>query len=426
MYRFIMLLACCWLTATPLSGQEATPPLLQPRTRVAIAGDSLTQQALYSRMIEVYLHACVPQLEAAVLQLGWSGERLSGFNRRLSNDLLFWSPTLVLTAYGINDGGFQPFSEQTGARYREELLTTISKLREARVDLLLGTPGVVDSYHYQRDPEAAATYNQTLHRLAEITREVAAEEAVPVAPLHEQLRQTMSEAKAVIGDSYPVAGTDGIHPLPNGHLIIAYTFLRAMGLDGEIGTFTVDWDSSTASASSGHRVVSFVNGDLTLESRRYPFCFTGSPVSPNGTVSILPYLPFNRDLNRLTLILDNLPSEKATVRWGREERQFTRQELAQGINLAAHFQINPFQARFQQLDLAVAAKQRFEITMIKELIHNMPELEQRRPEDTALRDALLILRERLLDEQERLTLRMRELVQPLTHTITIVPLPSSD
>ena len=39
---------------------------------------------------------------------------------------------------------------------------------------------------------------------------------------------------------YHVAGADGVHPAANGHLIIAYAFLKALGCDGNIGTIKVD------------------------------------------------------------------------------------------------------------------------------------------------------------------------------------------
>lgn len=51
------------------------PLLLKKGDRLAIIGDSITEQKIYSRIIETYLTVCVPQLEIQARQYGWSGER---------------------------------------------------------------------------------------------------------------------------------------------------------------------------------------------------------------------------------------------------------------------------------------------------------------------------------------------------------------
>ncbi|MGA2500979.1 MAG: hypothetical protein ABSH20_24850 [Tepidisphaeraceae bacterium] len=48
--------------------------LLQPGDRLAICGDSITEQKMYSRLIETHLTVCVPDLKITARQYGWSGE----------------------------------------------------------------------------------------------------------------------------------------------------------------------------------------------------------------------------------------------------------------------------------------------------------------------------------------------------------------
>ena len=48
-----------------------------------------------------------------------------------------------------------------------------------------------------------------------------------------------------------------LYPGWAGHLVMAYAFLKAMGLDGDIGMFIIDLRDQTATASSGHAVKSF-------------------------------------------------------------------------------------------------------------------------------------------------------------------------
>jgi len=82
-----------------------------------------------------------------------------------------------------------------------------------------------------------------------------------------------------------LSGKDGVHPGWAGHVVMAYAFLKAMGLDGGIGTFTVDMAADQASVSDGHTLDSFTNNTLTITSRRYPFCATGpqTAIIPSGS-----------------------------------------------------------------------------------------------------------------------------------------------
>ena len=68
--------------------------LLKKGDRLAICGDSITEQRVYSRLIEDYLTVCVPQLKISVRQYGWGGERADGFLGRMTNDCLVSSPRL--------------------------------------------------------------------------------------------------------------------------------------------------------------------------------------------------------------------------------------------------------------------------------------------------------------------------------------------
>src|SRR4030095_10860330 len=120
-------------------------------------------------------------------------------------------------------------------------------------------------------------YNKTLGELRDIAKQVAAEQKVSFADVHGVMLDVMAKAKAKYGDDYPVGGGDGVHPNPNGHLVMAYAFLKALGVDGNIGTITVDLGANKAEATDGHKVLSSNAGTIEIESARYPFCFSGDP-----------------------------------------------------------------------------------------------------------------------------------------------------
>jgi hypothetical protein len=177
------------------------------------------------------------------------------------------------------------------------------------------------------------------------------------------------EGKKRFGDDYMIAGKDGVHPGWAGQLVMAYAFLKAMGLDGNIGVITLDMADGKATASEGHRVLAAQAGKIEIESRQYPFCATG-PANDDGSLrSGMALVPFNAELNRLTLVVRNAPAKRCAVTWGETSKTYTAEELAAGVNLAADFETNPFSEPFKTVDEAVAKKQSYETRQIKDLFH---------------------------------------------------------
>src|SRR5436305_10067658 len=102
----------------PAKAPEPTRLVLRTGDRLAICGDSITEQKMYSRIMEDYLTMCVPELNITVRQFGWSGERAPGFLARMTNDCLRFKPTVATTCYGMNDHLYKPYEEQIGKTYR--------------------------------------------------------------------------------------------------------------------------------------------------------------------------------------------------------------------------------------------------------------------------------------------------------------------
>ena len=207
-----------------VGAELASGLILKKGDRVAIVGDSITEQKLYSKFIDTYLVACVPQLDLSAVQFGWSGETAGGFAARMENDLTPWKATVVTTCYGMNDGGYQPYTEAIGANYRQNMSNIVSRLKQAGVTVVVGSPGAVDATAFRpvpEDPRKNSTmYNDNLAHLAEIDRALAAQFGFPFANVHTNMILAMGKAKAALGDAYHVGGGDGVHPSGNGQLVI--------------------------------------------------------------------------------------------------------------------------------------------------------------------------------------------------------------
>ena len=75
---------------------------------------------------------------------------------------------------------------------------------------------------------------------------------------------------------------------------------------------------------------------------------------------VLERCPFNQELNRYTLRVRGLPNKVIKVSWGDRMQCYTRDQLEEGINLAAEFPENPFSSNLRALDAAIYRKQVYE------------------------------------------------------------------
>jgi lysophospholipase L1-like esterase len=416
----LLLILLLSLTTVAIADQ----PVLQKGDRLAIVGDSITEQKQYSKFIETYLLVCHPDLEIQSFQFGWGGERAPGFASRMENDLIPWNPDVVTTCYGMNDGSYRAYDEGIGKAYEAGMRQIIDRMKKAGATVVVGSPGVVDSFTWNRNnADFDQVYNDNLGQLGQIAKKLADENKFPHADVFGAMMKSMISAKKALGEEYPVAGGDGVHPGANGHLIMAYAFLKALQLDGNLGSVTIDLATEKAEASNGHRVVNSAKGIHVIESTRYPFCFYGSDKDPNGTASILPHTPFNQDLNRFTLTVKNLSTAKAAVTFGTATKTFTKEQLSAGINLAAEFLDNPFVGPFNRVLNEVGQKQAHETRMIKGFITNFRQLGPLLSDDAEIKTALATIRRKMDEQNAAAHAKAKAAVEPVRYNLIVVPAP---
>ena len=345
---------------------------LQKGDRLAICGDSITEQKQYSVLMETYLTACLPELEITCRQFGWSGEQAGGFLSRIDNDVLRFKPTVATTCYGMNDFQYVPFDEAIAQEYRENTVKIAQKFKAAGTRAVIGSSGIIDSVPdwVQGAKGDKKVLNLALSQFRNIALEAAETEKVGFADVFQPMLIANLQAKATFGEGFQVSGKDGVHPGWAGHVIMAYAFLKGLGIDGEIGTITWDEGSGAATATDGHKILSSESGKISLESSRLPFAPGSGPLDSDNSIRAgMALISFDAKLNRFILKIANHKSESYTVTWGETSKTYTAEQLHDGINLASEFQENPLVEPFTKIQEAVAAKQDFETKQIKELVH---------------------------------------------------------
>src|ERR1035438_302034 len=142
----------------PVKAPQPVALVLRQGDRVAICGDSITEQKMYSRLMEDYLTVCVPELSITARQFGWSGERAPGFLARMTNDCLRFKPTVATICYGMNDHEYRPYEDRIGQTYRTNSEAIIEAFKANGVRVIQGSPGCVGKVpSWAKAPQFTAT-----------------------------------------------------------------------------------------------------------------------------------------------------------------------------------------------------------------------------------------------------------------------------
>jgi lysophospholipase L1-like esterase len=351
---------------------ETKELLLKKGDRLAIIGDSITEQKRYSVIVETYITGCLPELDVTVRQYGWSGEQAVGFVKRMENDALRFKLTVATTCYGMNDFHYVPFDQKAADDYRNNMTTIVQAFKKAGARFVVGSPGIIDSV-----PKWVKTANGTkqdlnlsLSKFRNIGIELAKAENVAFADVYSPMLIANNVAQKKYGGTFMVAGKDGVHPLWAGHTIMAYAFLKGLGVTGDLGTVTYDETSGKAIAANGHEILSSADGKVTLRSTKLPFSAAPGDVKSDDSVTAgRALVPFDDDLNRFTLKLNKPKAAAYDITWGETTKRYTAAELTAGVNLAKDFATHPLAAQFKKIWDAVADKQSYETEQIKKQVH---------------------------------------------------------
>ena len=329
----------------------------------------------------------------------------------------------------MNDHEYRTYEDRIGKTYEESSKAIVEAFKASGVRVIQGSPGCIGKVPFWTKTTNATVddLNINLCNLRNIGIQIAEQEKVGFADVFWPMLTVGRVAQERFGTNYNIAGGDGVHPNWAGHAIMAYAFLKAMGLNGDIGMFQLNLKQNKATLSSGHKLVSAKDGKFTIKSSKYPFsacepsdavatsypsCDKDDASKDNSISSAFKFLPFESQLNRMILyVRDAGRTNQYDVTWGNESKTFPGAQLRSGIDLIREFKANPFQGPFAKVDAAVAAKQAFETKEIKQLF--------RSPEAKANMEEVVTKAEA---ERAPLAEAIAKSFVPVEHTITITKL----
>ncbi|MZQ83165.1 lysophospholipase [Paenibacillus sp. 5J-6] len=234
--------------------------------RILFLGDSITAEGTFIAYLEACLLRHFPDQQFTLINLGVPSETASGLSEedhpfprpcvheRIERALTACEPDWVVLGYGMNDGIYSPFSEERFRAYQDGLLEAIRIVSSSGAKAIVMTPPPFDSSAIRPETLLADGYDVKAYSymtpyehyndvLRSYARWLLSLEGAAAVNIYDPLLQAREQAR--MNDPDYRSG-DGIHPLADGHWVIAETLLRQLfALSCEIRPTFVDQPESS-------------------------------------------------------------------------------------------------------------------------------------------------------------------------------------
>ncbi|MBK0380820.1 SGNH/GDSL hydrolase family protein [Mucilaginibacter segetis] len=319
--------------------------------RIAFVGNSITDGGHYHSYIWLYYMTHFPDRRITCFNKGIGGDVIGQIAYRLDEDVLTTKPTVLTLTWGMNDTGyFEWYGDDTNGFITKRLADSYKTYAEV-VDKLKKLPNIrkilIGTSPYDETTKFTTKNiyphkSEALEKVVEHQKESAkANNWGFVDFYHPMEKINLEEQKK--DSTFSLTPNDRIHPDNDGHLVMAYLFLKAQGLAGkpvadiEINASAKKLDKSVncqiSNIAGTNNSVSF---NYLANSLPYPL-----DTIPRGwgnhkkQSDALNVVPFMKDFDREILSVKNLKSGNYNLFIDDELMgNFSASQFADGINMA--------------------------------------------------------------------------------------------
>ncbi|MBS0262000.1 MAG: SGNH/GDSL hydrolase family protein [Planctomycetes bacterium] len=349
----------CLLTAAVLlcaGSAQAADFFFKDGDVIVMIGDSITEQHLYSNFVEMWTVTRFPKWKLTFRNVGIGGDRSVGGNSRFARDVLIHKPTAMTVDFGMNDGGYRAFGEDTFKPYMEGLQGMANQAKAANIRVAWATPQPLDTG--DQGPTALTGYNQTLEKFSDGVKTIADKNGGLFVDQFHPYLTVLDRARKSNPKYDRITGGDAVHPGPPGQALMAASILKGLNFPSLVSAVEIDFKTAKIVAARNCQVELLSAPDGAISFRRSDEAL---PFFPADAVSILPHAPLLEELNDYQLKITGLAPGKYTVQIGDAKvAELTAEQLAAGTNLAAAVLANgPIAEQVKAVRTAVERKNQF-------------------------------------------------------------------
>ena len=357
MKKFFVLIAAVCMTYTTAFAQTVKP--FKEGERAVFLGNSITDGGHYHSYIWLYYMTRFPDMPIRVFNGGIGGDTAYDMNKRLDGDIFAMKPSVLMVTFGMNDSGYFEYNgdnpKEFGEQKYQESIKNYQQMEKRFKDLpdtrivMVGT-SPYDETVQLKENVPFKTKNETIKRIVEYQKESAAKNNweftdlnAPMVALNQQNQQK--------DPAFTLCGSDRIHPDNDGHMVMAYLFLKAQGFVGkEVADMEINASKKQAVKAENCTISNIKkNGkdlsfDYLAEALPYPLdTIARGWGQRKGQAEALKVIPFMDEMNREVLKVTGLKGDYKLLIDEEEIGTWSGDDLAKGINLAAESKTPQYQ-----------------------------------------------------------------------------------
>ncbi|RCH55192.1 hypothetical protein DJ568_08370 [Mucilaginibacter hurinus] len=368
MYKGVKLFVGLILAGTvvkSVNAQQVAP--FKTGDRVAFLGNSITDGGHYHSYIWLYYMTRLPNQRITILNAGIGGDDVVQMGNRLEEDVLSKKPSVIAFTWGMNDTGYFEWYKPDAKAIAEKKLERsfaafnvaadkLQKLIGIRKILMLGSP-YDDKVKIKGNlyPGKADAFKKVIAFQQQAVKQRGwglVDFYHPMTEINRKGQQTDS--------LYSLTPTDRIHPDNDGHMVMAYLFLKAQGFANKpVADVVIN--------ASKRRVEKSVNATVTnvlVKGNDISFDYlAGSLPYPLDTIArgwgqqspqskALKVVPFMDEFNREVITVKGLTAGTYKLLIDNQQiGEWSGEQIAAGVNLAEQMYTPQYQQAIQIREL---------------------------------------------------------------------------
>ncbi len=221
-----------------VTGYQYRLPRFKEGSRLLFIGDSITDMKWgrnekdrnhylghsYVYLIAARLGVDMPQAKLEFFNRGHSGNRLTNLKSRWQKDVIEMKPDLLSVLIGVNDRKVEKVNDFVADQWEADYRDVLTRSRKAndKLRIVLLDPFVLKSGWWMTKGGQWDTSRAQIAKMCAIVDKLAGE----FDAVHVKTQEIFDAAAKAVNPEQWI--WDGVHPLPQGHELIARSWLQAV------------------------------------------------------------------------------------------------------------------------------------------------------------------------------------------------------
>lgn len=343
--------------------------------RVVFLGNSITDGGHYHSYIWLYYMTHFPTTRITCFNAGIGGDDVKQMADRFDEEVAPMHPTVLTVTWGMNDTGYLEWNWANSAEWGQKKVETaktryavldakIKKLTATKKISILGSP--YDETTKSNPKNLYKGKSAAFAQIIDFQQQTAKTNGYGVVDFFHPM--TAINLREQAKDSlFSLTPNDRVHPDNNGHLVMAYQFLKTQGLANQVvADIAINAANKQVNKSTNCLVKNVLGSkddisfDYLANSLPYPIDTIprawGNRVKQSAALSLI---PFTDEFNKELLTVKGLQSGKYNLIIDKEViTSYSADQLAVGVNLAEQMYTPQYQ---QAIAIREMNEERWEI-----------------------------------------------------------------